>query len=54
LVAATDSPKPPQAANARDIAHFANHFGYTAQAAPVCAACAALMGIEAGQVRAAE
>jgi imidazolonepropionase-like amidohydrolase len=43
----------PQGENARDIAHFVNHLGYTPQEALVCATQhgAALMGIEAGQVR---
>jgi imidazolonepropionase-like amidohydrolase len=43
----------PHGENARDIAHFVNHLGYTPQEALVCATRhgAALMGIEAGQVR---
>jgi imidazolonepropionase-like amidohydrolase len=43
----------PQGENARDIAHFVNHLGYSPAEALVCATShgAALMGIEAGQVR---
>jgi imidazolonepropionase-like amidohydrolase len=43
----------PQGENARDIAHFVNHLGYTPNEALVCATRhgAALMGIEAGEVR---
>ena len=43
----------PHGENARDIAHFVNYLGYTPQEALVCATRhgAALMGIEAGQVR---
>jgi imidazolonepropionase-like amidohydrolase len=43
----------PQGENARDIAHFVNHLGYSPTEALVCATRhgAALMGIEAGQVR---
>ncbi|HEY2131893.1 MAG TPA: amidohydrolase family protein [Acetobacteraceae bacterium] len=43
----------PHGQNARDITHFVNHLGYTPSEALVCATAhgAALMGIEAGQVR---
>jgi imidazolonepropionase-like amidohydrolase len=43
----------PQGENARDIAHFVNHLGYTPNEALVCATRhgAALMGLEAGEVR---
>jgi imidazolonepropionase-like amidohydrolase len=43
----------PQGENARDIAHFVNHLGYSPGEALVCATRhgAALMGIEAGEVR---
>jgi imidazolonepropionase-like amidohydrolase len=43
----------PQGENARDIAHFVNHLGYSPNEALVCATRhgAALMGIEAGEVR---
>jgi imidazolonepropionase-like amidohydrolase len=43
----------PQGENARDIAHFVHHLGYSPSEALVCATAhgAALMGIEAGQVR---
>jgi imidazolonepropionase-like amidohydrolase len=43
----------PHGENAHDIAHFVNHLGYSPQEALVCATRhgAALMGIEAGQVR---
>jgi imidazolonepropionase-like amidohydrolase len=43
----------PHGDNARDIAHFVNHLGYSPSEALVCATShgAALMGIEAGQVR---
>jgi len=43
----------PQGENARDIAHFVNHLGYSPAEALVCATShgAALMGIHAGYVR---
>jgi imidazolonepropionase-like amidohydrolase len=43
----------PQGENARDVAHFVNHLGYSPGEALVCATRhgAALMGIEAGEVR---
>jgi imidazolonepropionase-like amidohydrolase len=43
----------PHGENARDIAHFVNYLGYTPAEALVCATQhgAALMGIEAGQIR---
>jgi imidazolonepropionase-like amidohydrolase len=43
----------PQGENARDIAHFVNHLGYTPAEALVCATRhgAALMGLQAGEVR---
>jgi imidazolonepropionase-like amidohydrolase len=43
----------PHGQNARDIAHFVNHLGYSPSEALVCATAhgAALMGIEAGQLR---
>lgn len=43
----------PQGENARDIAHFVQHLGYTPAEALVCATRhgAALMGIDAGEVR---
>jgi len=43
----------PQGENARDIAHFVNHLGYSQSEALVCATRhgAALMGIQAGQVK---
>lgn len=43
----------PQGDNARDIAHFVNHLGYSATEALVCATRhgAALMGLQTGQVK---